>query len=641
MGTHADKTQETKSQTVVNEVPQMQSADASAFQFDDKRPEAIQLANLQGMVNNSPHVSELKAFQAMASNSHQPAKSAQHVVQRQIDGLVDGIPEGILELANDYNLLGDDTEVGERIGNLSVVEHAVYEWLTKNKAPDMSEVVGATAVRNLMDTTKAERQRIVERSVNESQDGSGEGGLPIAGFENLEEDVQGQVRDLWRGLIEGTGNIQISNIDSDTGEQHDGFKMKVLVEFSRLLEGKFGRSMVTDINTSQHLVLIEPVHLVNKQNKDFAASPVVANLDNLTKLDEPPAVEDAQHYPETEITGMNEEERLKLLNELKPMQDKQLGVRLVDNAVTTYYEFGKGTAVKVTMPSDLSDGSPNKESRLADANRNELATPVFITLGHELGHGIHMQRGTNTQGVTVPNFFGAEDDKKAYKYNQEEYVNIEGNENALREEHGLGIRKGHINIPHLHKERMWQELATWFQWIKGMGALGKLSVYEEINANLKTMDKRIAVEWLNPEELPALMLDFDNLPLEIKTMQFNYLRGNFTKHMYAESDQLILSLHNIHFSFHESFILMIGAIDMELKYITAQAQEALKSNSLAEFLATIPQQRADFAAAKFTPKIDSIQSKINLEGVDGDQALFDQLTKLLNDFVAVSWLFPK
>ena len=53
MNTHADKTQENKSQSVSNVESQMQSGGESTFKFVDNRPEAIAQRKLQEMANNS------------------------------------------------------------------------------------------------------------------------------------------------------------------------------------------------------------------------------------------------------------------------------------------------------------------------------------------------------------------------------------------------------------------------------------------------------------------------------------------------------------------------------------------------------------------------------------------------------------
>ena len=52
MNTHADKTQENKSQSVSESLSQKQGSGGSTFQFVDNRPEAIQMRKLQKMANN-------------------------------------------------------------------------------------------------------------------------------------------------------------------------------------------------------------------------------------------------------------------------------------------------------------------------------------------------------------------------------------------------------------------------------------------------------------------------------------------------------------------------------------------------------------------------------------------------------------
>ena len=77
MNTHADKTQENKSQTVAAETSQMQSGGESTFQFVDNRPEVVAQRRLQEMANNSQQVSQLRAVQEMAYNSPQANQAAQ------------------------------------------------------------------------------------------------------------------------------------------------------------------------------------------------------------------------------------------------------------------------------------------------------------------------------------------------------------------------------------------------------------------------------------------------------------------------------------------------------------------------------------------------------------------------------------
>jgi hypothetical protein len=77
MNTHADKTQENKSQSVANEASHKQSCNGTTFQFVDNRREAVAQRKLQEMANNSPQVFQLRAFQDMANNSPRTEQAAQ------------------------------------------------------------------------------------------------------------------------------------------------------------------------------------------------------------------------------------------------------------------------------------------------------------------------------------------------------------------------------------------------------------------------------------------------------------------------------------------------------------------------------------------------------------------------------------
>lgn len=96
MGTHAEKAQENKGQSVVKEVSYGENKGTSSFQFTDNRPEAIQLQEMQHMMNNTWRVQQLKVFQEMASNSPL-TKQRNDVVQRM---LVPGV----------LNVVGEDHE---------------------------------------------------------------------------------------------------------------------------------------------------------------------------------------------------------------------------------------------------------------------------------------------------------------------------------------------------------------------------------------------------------------------------------------------------------------------------------------------------------------------------------------------------
>ncbi|MDC3132675.1 DUF4157 domain-containing protein [Flavobacteriaceae bacterium] len=77
MNSHAEKSQENKSQSVENKSSESQSGAASTFQFVDNRTEALGEKKLQAIADDSPQVSQLKTFQHIANNSHQVAQTLQ------------------------------------------------------------------------------------------------------------------------------------------------------------------------------------------------------------------------------------------------------------------------------------------------------------------------------------------------------------------------------------------------------------------------------------------------------------------------------------------------------------------------------------------------------------------------------------
>ncbi len=67
MHANADKTQENKTQSAVNDTHQKQSSGESTFQVVNNRPEAIAQRKLQEMANNSSKVKRIAQLQTHAS----------------------------------------------------------------------------------------------------------------------------------------------------------------------------------------------------------------------------------------------------------------------------------------------------------------------------------------------------------------------------------------------------------------------------------------------------------------------------------------------------------------------------------------------------------------------------------------------
>jgi hypothetical protein len=144
MNTHADQTQENKSQSVANEISQKQSGGESTFQFVDNRPEAVAQRKLQAMANNSPRAMQFKAIQEMANNSPQGNQAAQLQAMATPNGI------GVIQR---YPTIDDD-------GREDAVIYVIYE---NNGKKDGSNIlyVGQT-------TSNREFTRFQEHVKNDS-----------------------------------------------------------------------------------------------------------------------------------------------------------------------------------------------------------------------------------------------------------------------------------------------------------------------------------------------------------------------------------------------------------------------------------------------------------------------------------------
>ena len=107
MNTHADKTQENKSQSISNGESQIQISGESPFQFVDNRPEAIAQRKLQDLANNSPQARQAAQLQAMADNYSAQQKSIIQMKENNT-GLPDNLKSGIGNLSG-YSM--DDVKV--------------------------------------------------------------------------------------------------------------------------------------------------------------------------------------------------------------------------------------------------------------------------------------------------------------------------------------------------------------------------------------------------------------------------------------------------------------------------------------------------------------------------------------------------
>lgn len=107
MNTHAEKTQENKSQSITNELARKRGGGESTFQFVDSRPQVVAQKKLQEMANNSPQAKQASQLQAIANN-HSSQQEQPIQIKENNTGLPDNLKTRIENLSG-YSL--DDVKV--------------------------------------------------------------------------------------------------------------------------------------------------------------------------------------------------------------------------------------------------------------------------------------------------------------------------------------------------------------------------------------------------------------------------------------------------------------------------------------------------------------------------------------------------
>jgi hypothetical protein len=187
MSTHKDQTQEHKSQSFLDNKSQVQKNGGSTFNFVDTRSEAITQRKLQEIANNSPRVSQLKAFQDMADKSPQvnhiarlratadnySAQRQQQPIQKKENntGLPDNLKTGMENLSG---MSMDDVEVHHNSDKPAQLQaHAYAQGTDIHLAPGQEKHLPHEAwhvVQQKQGRVKPTMQMKVNVNVNDDSD---------------------------------------------------------------------------------------------------------------------------------------------------------------------------------------------------------------------------------------------------------------------------------------------------------------------------------------------------------------------------------------------------------------------------------------------------------------------------------------
>jgi hypothetical protein len=227
------------------------------------------------------------------------------------------------------------------------------------------------------------------------------------GHTNLSDKKKAQTQRLWHSLRRNQGNVKIQ-----TGDPK--FKNEVLSGYVHLLGGDHGRGLLRELNKfhSGHGQVNDP------QKRIVISDSFQQHYERLGKGGEYKAGSSAEAYGSLHYTDN---------------KDHRKGI-------------GSGSYVQIQheTPKQLDEYETDKKGK-------PIHAPKFITLGHELGHARHNLRGNAGYISDWSNKIdpkhplhgdGAKLERKKWT-GSEEYENIRHEENPIRSEHGLPVRKYH------------------------------------------------------------------------------------------------------------------------------------------------------------------------------------------------------
>lgn len=325
---------------------------------------------------------------------------------------------------------------------LSLIETLVYQWFGNQQEMDLDAKPLALKMKGLMNELQRERIYLVTQSIK-----SHDAEPPVAGFDHLPKIIQHQISFLWQRLLKREG-IEISG-DAD-------FFMKMMADFSRLLQVDMGRRLIQGIVITNKGLKITPVAATGK----FAARPDDPEKESMTRVK--PVVSgaasssssssgdvsgdlDTSEFVRVDFREKNKAQRLDILQDLRVRNAGSKGVSIRSEMGDAHFAFAEGVGSRITVPDGMHDASRHSSSRMADERGFELIAPTFITLGHELGHVLRSAQGMSASedgsALIKHGFPGVENHDRP-----EEFFNIGGVENSLRLESGIMPRHGHGNL---------------------------------------------------------------------------------------------------------------------------------------------------------------------------------------------------
>ncbi len=339
----------------------------------------------------------------------------------------------------------------EMLAALKALTLTIHNWFDAKKAVDLARVPNSDLMYGLLDEVQVEHEQLIADIAKRPNE------LPIpAASAGLTDAEQQRTLTMWRALVTGQGNLQI-----DTGAGGEGFRTEALAAFANLMQSGAGRDLIESLQQDPtrpagtnagsdpaRRITIEP----DAPTGSFAASERDLNSSSHVLRPQP-----ARANPNPPA-GFRQLAQGQNLTEQWRRQPGQTGVSISHGGQTRDYAFGPGQGARVSFPV----GSRARSHGIkTDALGNQILSPSFVVLGHELFHAEHGLQGataTSTSDVganaqtpadiETHQLLAGVSGQGAGEYDEyestEEYVTVLHNENYLREQYALTARASHL-----------------------------------------------------------------------------------------------------------------------------------------------------------------------------------------------------
>lgn len=335
---------------------------------------------------------------------------------------------------------------------LQAVDRAIYTWYAQ-VSRDNQRLEGNPhhgTIKALMAAAEREHEELIEASKGMAEV------LPMD-TTGLEGPELAQLKTLWQDIVNNRGKIKLVGTEA--------YNKRILAELGKILSTPTGRAMLRFLNTAREGEVPESAEA------ELSNVYIGERRDQLPDRvqEASPQVEDA-HASEAQPLNVDDSETTRKLDALTgvtrtpidplaPPDPVQYPAVTADNmhmvrdaawgGLKGFTHGGKKYEFNTTGTGAFVSSFPAEAVHPGRDPGNEVMTPGWTTLGHELGHAANMKAGSSTiefkshfDDELVVGMAGSAEAGKKWD-NAEELLNIENVENALRDESGLSEREGH------------------------------------------------------------------------------------------------------------------------------------------------------------------------------------------------------